>query len=83
MNSYSEEAKPIHFKVQKNPWSGWWWPHYFGYNPNLYDNGGPLEKYDYIYNLPYNIEPEPTSSKAWEYKKRRKTYQNNGGHCIG
>ena len=28
------------------PWNGWWWPRTDSVNPNLYDAGGPMDKYD-------------------------------------
>jgi hypothetical protein len=43
----SEEAQ-----VSRIPWSGYWWPLLDSKNPNLYDDGGPLDEYDsYCSNL--------------------------------
>jgi hypothetical protein len=43
----SEEAQ-----VNRIPWSGFWWPLLDSKNPNLHDDGGPLDEYDsYCSNL--------------------------------
>ncbi len=33
-------------QASRLPWSGWWWPLLDSRDPNLYDDGGPLAKYD-------------------------------------
>ncbi len=37
-------------QASRTPWSGWWWPLLDSRDPNLYDDGGPLEKYDAYVN---------------------------------
>ena len=48
----------------KHPWSGWWWPSLNGSSgPHLFDNGGPLAKYDaYVRSLG---RPDP-QTRLWE-----------------
>ncbi len=58
----------------KIPWSGWWWPRRVTYAQKLYNNPGPLTKYDKI---------NGTSAWAWEYEHHRTTdpAQDWWGHC--
>ncbi len=58
----------------KIPWSGWWWPRRETYAQKLYNNPGPLTKYDKI---------NGTSAWAWEYEHHRTTdpAQDWWGHC--
>ena len=58
----------------KIPWSGWWWPRRETYAQKLYNNPGPLTKYDSV---------RGTSAWAWEYEHHRTTdpAQDWWGHC--
>ena len=55
------------------PWNGWYWPTAPNTNPNLYDNGCALDKYDQVYN---------TSAQNWEQNNHVGTLFWEG-HCPG
>jgi len=42
----TQTAGPEVGQAEHVPWSGWWWPLWDQQNPNLYDAGGPMAKYD-------------------------------------
>ncbi|MEW5759191.1 MAG: hypothetical protein AB1779_00315 [Candidatus Thermoplasmatota archaeon] len=48
VHEYKTDPKNRHFsgEAERKPWSGFWWPMSNDRNPNLYDENGPLEKYD-------------------------------------
>lgn len=62
------------------PWSGYWWPQHDAAGPNLYEFGGPLNKYDwYVYNTRgYNPD-----ARGWEYQNHQVTDRQYdwAGHC--
>jgi hypothetical protein len=67
-------------EASRTPWSGWWWPLLDSRNPNLYDDGGPLDKYDaYVQRLGWGNP----GTQAWEYANHRTTDPDAGwwGHC--
>jgi transglutaminase elicitor len=76
-------AGPEHSgKADKIPWSGWWWPFLETGGPNLYDAGGPLDKYD-AYVLART--GTPGVANTWEKGNHITTDPANGwwGHCNG
>ena len=52
-------------QAAKIPWSGWWWPLRDSVNPNLYDKGGPLDKYDQYILATRGYNP---GAREWEEK---------------
>ncbi|MBN1975280.1 MAG: hypothetical protein JW787_16675 [Sedimentisphaerales bacterium] len=56
------------------PWNGWYWPTLNSINPNNYDNGGPLDKYDQACG---NTDAQATE-KANHYGG-----SSVDGHCLG
>ncbi|MBE9569245.1 MAG: hypothetical protein IMF11_01345 [Proteobacteria bacterium] len=79
-------------EVSHPVWSGYWWPMLEGSSPNLYDRGGPLEKYDNYVSQVHNIQPNAVQREKQGYWYNghwvRKHYTNdpaNGwwGHCNG
>ncbi len=67
-------------QASRVPWSGWWWPLLDSRNPNLYDDGGPLEKYDaYFEELGWGNP----GTEYWEYENHRTDDPENTwwGHC--
>jgi hypothetical protein len=76
-------AGPQHSgKADKIPWSGWWWPFLESGGPNLYDAGGPLEKYDSYVLARTGAGGTAT---AWEKSNHYTTDFLNSwwGHCNG
>lgn len=65
------------------PWSGWWWPaHIAGGDPQLWQPGGPYDKFDrYVQSLG---RPDPGVA-AWERENMRfeKPDEDWAGHCNG
>ncbi|MEW6606716.1 MAG: hypothetical protein AB1414_04555 [bacterium] len=55
------------------PWNGWYWPTEPNTNPNLYDDGYALDKYDQVYN---------TSAQNWEVTNHVGV-EPWEGHCWG
>jgi hypothetical protein len=60
-------------QASTRPWNGWYWPTLGTENPNLYDSGGPLDKYDQVYGL---------SSQNWESMNHSGGVASDG-HCRG
>ena len=60
--------------ASKTPWSGYWWPQLSSYNTKLYNNPGPMSKYDAVTGA---------SAYNWEYNNHRTTDPANDwwGHC--
>jgi Transglutaminase elicitor len=50
------------------PWSGHWWPTYSGNNPNMFDAGGPMAKYDQYVQ---NTRGQASGAQAWENQNHR------------
>lgn len=65
-------------QASRTPWSGWWWPFYTGELYHLYDDNGPMEKYD-------NVVKGRESAKDWELKNHYTTDWKEQwfGHCNG
>jgi len=65
--------------TQKWPWSGYWWP-MLDTNPNLYDTGGPLAKYDQYLGATTGTRG---NSQNWEGANHSTTNAANSwwGHC--
>jgi len=67
-------------QASRLPWSGWWWPLLDSRDPNLSDEGGPLEKYDsYVQELGWGNP----ATQEWEYENHITTDPENTwwGHC--
>ena len=64
----------------KVPWSGWWWPYWASLGPTMYDQGGPLDKYDQFILATTGINP---NSRGWEAQNHSTTDPNATwwGHC--
>lgn len=67
--------------AERYPWSGWWWPaNYQVGGPRLFDNGGPLAKYDrYVESLG---RPDPNTLE-WEQSELIFSSLQWAGHCNG
>ncbi len=67
-------ASPTSGRSAKIPWSGYWWPRLNTYPIKLYNNPGPMTKYD---------AATGASSYGWEYSNHRTTDPANDwwGHC--
>lgn len=67
-------ASPTSGHSAKIPWSGYWWPQLSSYQTKLYNNPGPMTKYDAVTGA---------SSYSWEYNNHRTTDPANDwwGHC--
>ena len=66
-------------------WSGYWWPMLdTGSGERLWDEDGPLDKYDYYERAKTGSFPQPYAT-TWEYQNHRTTDQKNTwwGHCNG
>ncbi len=50
--------------ASNTPWSGWWWPYLDTINPNIYDENGPLDKYDRYVQNNHGYNP---GTRSWEY----------------
>ncbi|MCS6859289.1 MAG: hypothetical protein NZT92_03080 [Abditibacteriales bacterium] len=61
-------------RANKVPWAGWWWPMEDAMNPNLYDAGGPYDKYDQYVWVTTSTNPGVRSAEARPL--------NNGGHRV-
>jgi hypothetical protein len=61
------------------PWSGYWWPYLESANPNLYDEGGALARYDTYVLDKTGVNP---GAREWELR-----HHHGGaswwGHCNG
>jgi hypothetical protein len=57
------------------PWSNWWWPLTDSINPNLYDPGEAMNKYD-LFDVGKH-------SQTWEYNNHRGNNDVSAGHCHG
>lgn len=55
--------KQLSGESKKKPWSGFWWPLADDKNPNLYDKGGPMDKYDQYVKKKYGYDP---GAREWE-----------------
>ena len=60
-------------KAARRPWNGWWWPTLDSVNPNAYDNGYALDKFDRVYG---------TKAQQWE-AAGHSGGENWWGHCWG
>ena len=60
--------------ASKTPWSGYWWPQLSTYSTKLYNNPGPMTKYDRVTGA---------GAYSWEYNNHRTTNTANDwwGHC--
>ncbi len=60
--------------ASKTPWSGYWWPQLSTYSTKLYNNPGPMTKYDRV---------PGAGAYSWEYNNHRttNTAHNWWGHC--
>jgi hypothetical protein len=65
--------------ANKTPWSGYWWP-MLSTSTNLYDNGGPLQKYD---SYLQNTTGTRGGAQAWEQRNHATHVAANNwwGHC--
>jgi hypothetical protein len=65
---------PASGRSARVPWSGYWWPMLYTYTTKLYNNPGPMTKYDSVTHA---------SSYGWEYNNHRTTKSANNwwGHC--
>ncbi|MDP9381656.1 MAG: hypothetical protein M3Q29_16205 [Chloroflexota bacterium] len=72
----SRERLSTRGRAAKIPWSGYWWPQLYTYNTKLYNNPGPLTKYDRVTGR---------KSYDWEYTYHRQTdwARDWWGHCNG
>jgi hypothetical protein len=61
-------------------WSCWYWPWHDDYNPNLYDPGEALERYDVYAYWTYGLW---TAAQDWEYSYHGPPQQPDSwwGHC--
>ncbi len=86
-NSFVEDGQ-----AAIRPWNGWWWPWVGTSGPTLHDAGGPLDKYDEVYDggpspvagTPFyqeNMDSDPgwTTQGAWSWG----TPAGNGGDHGG
>lgn len=75
---------PQTIDVSPRAWSGWWWPMLDapGMAPHLYDENGPLAKYDRLAQA--SGQPNP-GTRDWAYKYMRTTDSANNwwGYCNG
>lgn len=65
------------------PWSGYWWPNKRAEGANLYERGGPLDKYDRYVKQTRGHDP---GARAYEERHFSSTGSENGtwwGHCHG
>jgi hypothetical protein len=72
-----------HGEASKVPWSGWWWPaHPNGGQPQLWQPGGPYDKYERF--VQSTGRPNP-GVVAWEMENMRfyKPDEDWAGHCNG
>ncbi len=62
------------------PWSGWWWPQLDSENPNLYDDGQALSKYDAYLKATTGTAG---TAQAWEKANHFTSDEKNNwwGHC--
>ncbi|MBI3922001.1 MAG: Ig-like domain-containing protein, partial [Armatimonadetes bacterium] len=51
-------------RCSKVPWAGWYWPYGDALNPNLYDAGGPYDKYDQYVQAKTATNPGLRSDEA-------------------
>jgi hypothetical protein len=67
--------------ADRHPWSGWWWPaNDLVYGPRLFDQDGPLARYDrYVEALGL---PHP-NTREWERAELRFSGVGWAGHCNG
>jgi hypothetical protein len=66
-------------QAAKIPWTGYWWPYLTTYTNKLYNNPGPMKKYD-----AYAAATGRTGGAySWEYANHRTTDAANSwwGHC--
>lgn len=66
-------------------WSGYWWPMLdSGGGERLWQEDGPLDKYDYYVRAESGSFPSPYAT-SWEFDNHRTTDQKNTwwGHCNG
>ena len=58
----------------RTPWTGYWWPQLSTYTYKLYNNPGPMTKYD---------QATGSTSYSWEYSNHRTTDTTKSwwGHC--
>ncbi len=58
----------------KTPWTGYWWPYLSSYTYKLYNDPGPMKKYD---------QATGSASYDWEYANHRTTDSSASwwGHC--
>lgn len=70
---FTESAESMH----PWPWTGWWWPMDDSGNPNLFDTGGPMQKYDWFAGLSH-------TEGAWNWEINHHNVTTAGrGHCDG
>lgn len=75
LNVYRTNPLATQFDAEtsRTPWSGYWWPladkrDWGGEIENLYDEGGPLDKYDQYVNKTRGYNP---GAREWEYIHKR------------
>jgi hypothetical protein len=67
---YLRSSRLLTGQAARQPWSGWWWPLKDSLNPNMYDKGGPLDKYDQYVLATRGYNP---GARAWEEKAQGST----------
>ncbi len=74
LSPYSAAADTISGRATKLPWSGYWWPYLESQSIKLYNDPGPMKKYDQV---------NGSTAWSWEYNNHRTTDPNTDwwGHC--
>ncbi len=72
-------GSPTSGSAARKPWSGYWWPQLDTTGIQLFDNPGPMTKYDAY----ARATGRTGGARAWEYNNHRTTNPANDwwGHC--